>query len=90
MKMNPGESYESWADRVRMYEHGHAMQRIAKGDLVDAVLEDMARRITNRLMHPLLMAIKDIPIESSNVDKKAEYYEDSAKRGPVADHVVED
>ena len=46
MRIKEGESYESWCERVRMYEHGWAMQQIAEGKDVDKILDEMARRIT--------------------------------------------
>ena len=53
MKPNPNESYESWCQRVRMYEHGFALQRLAKGEDIASIMQDMARRIEEKLLHPL-------------------------------------
>ncbi len=47
MKIKPGESMESWASRVEMFEKGKAMQRIANGDDPASVMEDMSRGITS-------------------------------------------
>ena len=54
MKRNPDESYESWCQRVRMYEHGLALQRLAKGENIEIIMQNMARRIEEKLLHPLL------------------------------------
>jgi hypothetical protein len=54
MRRNPNESYESWCQRVRMYEHGLALQRLAKGESIEIIMQDMARRIEEKLLHPLL------------------------------------
>jgi hypothetical protein len=54
MKPNPDESYESWCQRVRMYEHGLALQRLARGDNIEIIMQDMARRIEEKLLHPLI------------------------------------
>jgi hypothetical protein len=54
MRRNPNESYESWCQRVRMYEHGLALQRPAKGENIEIIMQDMARRIEEKLLHPLL------------------------------------
>jgi glutamyl-tRNA reductase len=59
MKPNPGESYESWCQRVRMYEHGLALQRLAKGDHIENIMQDMARRIEEKLLHPLIKKQQD-------------------------------
>ena len=57
MKINEGESYEYWSERVRMFEHGWAMQQIAQGKDVEKTLEEMARRIMDKLMHPVYKEI---------------------------------
>ena len=54
MKPNPDESYESWCQRVQMYEHGHALQRLAKGENIEVIMQDMSRRIEEKLLHPLI------------------------------------
>jgi len=54
MRRNPDESYESWCQRVRMFEHGLALQRLAKGEAIEIIMQDMARRIEEKLLHPLL------------------------------------
>jgi len=53
MKPNPDESYESWCQRVKMYEHGYALQRLARGESIEVIMQDMARRIEEKLLHPL-------------------------------------
>jgi len=59
MKPNPNESYESWGQRVKMYEHGHALQRLAKGENIEVIMKDMARRIEEKLLHPLIKKQQD-------------------------------
>ena len=89
MKPNPNESYESWANRVRLFEHGRAMQRIAQGDDVNTVMEDMARRIVDKMLHPIfkeLQVVSDIDIAES----RRSYQEAMSKVGPAADHVEVD
>lgn len=92
MRINEGESYESWCERVRMYEHGVAMQRIAEGKDVDKVLEEMARRITEKLMHPVFEAIRSSSTTPYDAEaSKKEYAEKYLKnRTPVADHVFDE
>ena len=53
MRRYPDESYESWCQRVRLYEHGLALQRLAKGEAIEIIMQDMARRIEEKLLHPL-------------------------------------
>lgn len=91
MKPLPDESYESWCKRVEMFEHGNAMMQIAQGRDVETVMEQMSRRMMDKLLHPLFRAIK----ESSNVvynseESKQSYLDKMKKRGEVADHVVDE
>jgi glutamyl-tRNA reductase len=86
MKPKQDESYQSWAERVRMFEQGRALQRIAQGDDVNIVMEDMARRIVDKMLHPIyreLHVVDPIDIEES----RRTYYETMARVGPAADHV---
>jgi glutamyl-tRNA reductase len=54
MKPNLDESYESWCQRVKMYEHGHALQRLARGENIEVIMQDMSHRIEKKLLHPLI------------------------------------
>ncbi len=89
MKMREGESYEDWCKRVQMYEHGWAMQRIAEGDSVEQVMEQMSKRIMQKLMHPIYSDIKNSVTKPYDADQaRADYAEKYLKnRGLVADHV---
>ena len=89
MKMREGELYEDWCKRVQMYEHGWAMQRIAEGEPVDQVMEQMSQRIMQKLMHPIYSDIKNSVGNTYNSEQaKADYAEKYLKnRAPVADHV---
>lgn len=91
MKPLPDETYESWCKRVEMYEHGNAMMQVAQGKDIEKVMEDMSRRIMDKLLHPIFKAIK----ESSNVaydsEKSKETYKlQMEKRGAVADHILDE
>ena len=77
MKYNPDESYESWANRVRMYEHGHALQRIAKGESLDQVLEDMSRRIMEKLIHPIIKHIQEVQVTDYDPVEARKNYEEN-------------
>lgn len=89
MRPNTEESYESWAERVRMFEHGRALQRLAQGEDINTVMADMARRIVDKMLHPIyreLHTVSDVDIEES----RRSYQEAMAKVGPAADHVAVD
>lgn len=89
MRKNPDESYEAWADRAKMYEHGRALQRIAEGKPVEEVLEEMSCRLVQKLMHPIYDSIyntvtTEIDMEASRKEYAEKYLN---RRQPVADHV---
>jgi hypothetical protein len=92
MKPNDNELYEEWCYRARMFEHGVAMQRIAQGEDVELVLEEMTKRLLSKMMHPLFdLAKEEIVNDYDPVKSREEYkrlYLD--KMNPVADHVIND
>lgn len=50
---------EDWAERVRKFELGYALQQLAKGQDLNVVMEAMASRIQQKILHPIIMSIKD-------------------------------
>ena len=90
MKYREGESYDDWANRVSMFEKGHALQRIANGEPVELVLEDMSRRITSKLLHPIHKTIADsVPKTTPEqlAESKLRYEEMMKNVGKAADQV---
>ncbi len=51
---------EQWADRVRKFELGYALQQLAKGQDINLVMEAMAVRIQNKMLHPIIVEIKKL------------------------------
>ena len=79
---------ESWASRVEMFEKGRALQRIAQGDDPATVMEDMSRRIADKLLHPILSAIHNSVATDFDVEKNRREYDEVMKHvGKAADHV---
>ena len=89
MKLREGENFESWSHRVEMYERGVALQKIAEGEDEIKVLEDMSRRITQKLLHPVFKLLQT-PTEF-DVQKHRQKYEE-ALNGKISssDHVDND
>jgi len=88
MRMNPGESMKSWAGRVQMFETGRAMQKIAQGEDIDTVLENMSRRIAEKLMHPMLKVLEQQTISNFNSEQSSKKYIEIMKNvAKAADHV---
>jgi glutamyl-tRNA reductase len=92
MKPLPDETYESWCKRVEMFEQGNAMMQIAQGRDVDQVMEEMSRRIMDKLLHPIYKAIRESNNTSvyNSEESKQSYLDKMKKRGEVADHVTDD
>lgn len=91
MRIKSNESYGEWAKRVKMYEQGRAMQRIATGEDTDLVLTDMARRITEKMLYPIVKVLQVTSIDMIEFEKsKQAYYARMKKIGPAADHMTDD
>lgn len=69
--------------------HGWAMQRIAEGDSVEQVMEQMSKRIMQKIMHPIYKNIKNSVTEPYDAEQaRIDYAEKYLKnRILVADHV---
>jgi glutamyl-tRNA reductase len=91
MRIEPGETYESWAKRVQQYEYGYALQQIAKGQDLNVVMEAMAARIQQKMLHPVLQSMREatVPID---VDASKKAYEEAylKNNSPKPDHLVDD
>lgn len=59
MTPDPSESFESWSNRVVLFEKGRALQKLARGDDIEIVMEDMSRRIIGKLLYPVFQSIKE-------------------------------
>lgn len=58
IKYNSEYSAEQWAEMVYKFEYSYAQSQIAKGVEVDIVLEQMSKRITEKMMLPEIQKIK--------------------------------
>ena len=89
MKLREGENFESWSHRVEMYERGVALQKIAEGEDEIKVLEDMSRRITQKLLHPVFKLLQT-PTEFDAQKHRQQYQESLNGKKATADHVRDD
>jgi glutamyl-tRNA reductase len=90
MKYQPNESYDEWATRVSMYEKGRALQRIASGENIEEVMEEMSRRITDKLLHPIRKVITESgpkTTEAEMEESRQRYKAEMDKKGLTADQV---
>jgi len=94
MKYKVGETLEEWSKRVQLYEYGLALQELANGKDTQEVLVSMAKRITDKMMHPILvtMSNKDlsesdrIALEESRLRYQREYID---RFGAKPDHILD-
>ena len=89
MKYDPNIPIEEWADQVRKYEYGLALQSIAKGGDVNLAMEVMSVRIVEKLKYPMLKAIKEWGKETYDITLSRQNYESNylKKVKPRADHM---
>ena len=57
MNQLPDESYEHWVKRVEQYEYGRGLMKLAQGDDIEVVLEEVGYRIMKKLNHPIIEAL---------------------------------
>jgi len=88
MRPNKEETYESWSDRVALFEQGRAMMQIAQGRDVEQVMEEMSRRIAEKMLHPIFKGLRDSVVIPQSSDE--DYWNQMKKRGPVPDHIDDD
>ena len=88
LKQDKDETYESWANRAQVFERDVAAKRIAKGDEVYVVLDEMSKRLMQKLLNPIYAALINSDTTYDNQASIAEYkriYLDKNK--PKADQV---
>ena len=92
LRIQPDESFESWATRVNTFEIDRARRRIAKGEDVNLVLEEASKAIFSKLLHPIINAIRDSSISTYDNTSSRQAYIDNYinKIGPHSDHVQDD
>jgi hypothetical protein len=59
VKYDPNVAYGVWVETARLYELSVARQRVAKGEDVDVVMNDMSRKLMNKLTFPLVKIVKE-------------------------------
>ena len=91
LRLQPDESFESWANRVNEYEIARARKRLAKGEDIDLVLEEMSKAVSQKLLHPILNIIRDSASGSFDAETNRKSYDECMKHiGPRADHIQVD
>ena len=88
MKYN-NETMAEWAEKVRRFEYGRALQRLANGDPPEQVIEQMANRIMEKMKHPIMSALTvPKPTEAQIAEWRRNYEEKYVKNmAPRADQI---
>lgn len=91
MRIQPNETYEEWATRVQEFELAQALKELAKGADINLVMEAMSARIQQKMLHPILVALRESATNIDISESKRFYEENYIKRyGPKADHIVDE
>ena len=59
MRIKINETWESWCERVHTHEITLAQRKISHGMDTDQVLSEMAQNLTKKLMHPILISLRE-------------------------------
>ena len=88
MKIEINESLESWAARVVIFEKNRAMKKIANGGDLEEVMENMSRRIMDKMLHPILNSMHTVTTSTYDLKNSRQQYDEIMKHvGKAADHV---
>lgn len=83
------ETFAAWIKEIQEFEYNTAIKRIAAGENTDVVLEQMANRIMNKILHYHIVEMKSkaVPTDTGKEAYKQNYIDKIAVR---ADHVSDD
>jgi glutamyl-tRNA reductase len=70
MKPFPNETYKAWVERATIFEKGRALQRISRGEPVDTVIDEMGRRLMEKLLYPIFKAMRESSVNKYNAKKE--------------------
>ena len=68
-----------WAEEARLKALNAALKDIKSGKDVDIVIETMSKSLTAKLMHPVIVKIKDTKIEFDIEEHRRKYNEAFSK-----------
>ena len=90
-RMESNDQYSEWVEQAHAEEIKKARKHIARGDNIDQVLETFSRSLMNKLLHPILQEIRNVPVDLDALEQgKVAYFEKMKIIGPRADHVKDD
>ena len=90
MRIQDGENYRDWLERVRLSELALAKKALRNGLDINLVLEAMSERIVKKMLHPILTDLRNIQSPFDVQKHRLDYESAMRNRKPVADHVTDD
>ena len=90
MRIQDGEDYSDWLERVRLAELALAKKALHNGSDINLVLEAMSERIVKKMLHPILTDLRNVRTPFDLQQNRLDYESAMRNRGPVADHVEND
>jgi glutamyl-tRNA reductase len=90
LRIQDGENYNEWLERVRSAELALAKKALRNGSDINLVLEAMSERIVKKMLHPILTDIRNVPLPFDIQQNRLDYESAMRNRKPVADHVADD
>ena len=76
MKYN-NETMKEWAEKVRRFEYGRALQRLANGDPPEEVMEELSNRMMEKLKYPLMRMLAVPPPTAEQIAEGRKHYEET-------------
>ena len=90
MRIQDGENYNEWLERVRLAELALAKKALHNGSDINLVLEAMSERIVKKMLHPILTDLRNIQTPFDIQKHRLDYESAMRNRRPAADHVSDD
>ena len=90
MRIQDGENYSEWLERVRLAELDLAKKALHNGSDINLVLEAMSERIVKKMLHPIFTDLRNTQTPFDIQKHRSDYESAMRNRKPVADHVEDD
>jgi glutamyl-tRNA reductase len=90
LRYDPTERYDAWLSRIQEHELKLARQKLAKGEPVDQVMEDLSKNLAKKFLHPIFAMLHQRYDNFDTDQSRTQYYEIMNVVGPKADQVNSD
>ena len=90
MRIQDGEDYNDWLERVQSAELALAKKALHNGSDINLVLEAMSERIVKKMLHPIFTDLRNAPLPFDVEKNRLDYNSAMRDRRPAADHVSDD